>query len=177
MGSEFDYSAPDAPATAVADVVSEIKNQGKLPPLTDEQIAQRKVDAEIYQAECQWRDQERRAESDRKQAVAAAMAEHERRVALEQAQRKARRERQEQISREVRERELRDLRQQVTRQDWWQRNVDAAARNAVAVRERQALISDLDRIVNPPAPPPEPEVIYAEPEEETFCGAKIPRWR
>src|SRR5215813_2694119 len=99
MGFKFDYDAPSVPDTAVADVACAIKNQGKLPPLTNEDIERRKIDAEIYQLECQLRGEERRAESERKLAQAAAVAEQERRIALEQDQRKARRERQEQIAR------------------------------------------------------------------------------
>jgi hypothetical protein len=41
-------------------------------------------------------------------------------------------------------------------------NVDAAARNAVAIRQRQALLADIERHFNPPLPTPEPEVIYVE---------------
>jgi len=48
----------------------------------------------------------------------------------------------------------------------------------MAIRRQNALIADLEASINPPAPPPpEPEIIYAEPEEETFCGVRIPRWR
>ena len=46
--SDFDYEGPNVPETVVADVVSEISNQGKLPPLTPEQVEQRQVEAQIY---------------------------------------------------------------------------------------------------------------------------------
>lgn len=63
MGSEqFDYDAPDVPATTIADVVADIKSHGKLPPLSDEELAARKVENEIYRWQRQQRDQERRAE-------------------------------------------------------------------------------------------------------------------
>src|SRR5262249_54905120 len=84
-------------------------------------------------------------------------------IAAEQERNKARRERQEQIATATRERELRDLRLKVTQQGWWQRNVDHAARNAVAIQQRQALVADLERMINPlPPPPAEPEETYIE---------------
>jgi hypothetical protein len=83
-------------------------------------------------------------------------------IALEQERSKARQARQAQIERETRQRELRDLHLKVTQQDWWQRHVDTAARNALAQRQRQALVADLERMISPPAPAPEPTVVYVE---------------
>jgi hypothetical protein len=55
----------------------------------------------------------------------------------------------------------------VTRQEWWQSNVEHAARNAFARQRRNALMAELEATINPPLPAPEPEVIYVEPEEGT----------
>jgi len=49
----------------------------------------------------------------------------------------------------------------------WQRNVEHAVRNRITLQHRQALIADLERSINsPPAPEPEPEIIYLSPEEQ-----------
>src|SRR5262249_24627177 len=46
------------------------------------------------------------------------------------------------------------------------------------VRQRQALIGELERSLTPPPPEPEPTVGYVEPEEERgICGIKPVRWR
>jgi len=60
-----------------------------------------------------------------------------------------------------------DLRFQTRRQAAWQRNVEHAVRNRITLQHRQALIADLERSINsPPAPEPEPEIIYLSPEEQ-----------
>jgi hypothetical protein len=71
-----------------------------------------------------------------------------------------------------------DLRMKVTQQAWWQQKVDLAANIATRQRYNETLMGQLDALINPPTPP-EPEIVYfaPEPEEETFCGVKIPRWR
>jgi hypothetical protein len=182
MSDGFDYKAPDVPETTVSDIASEIKNQGKLPPLTPEQIEQRKIDAEIYQWVCHRRDEERRAEHERKLAKATAAAERERRDALERERTKARLERHDQIAKETRERELRSLQRRVAQQEWWQRSVDNAAARQQQVQRRQALIADLDRMINPPPPPPTPEpsveVVYEEKRDPTKLDwpQQLNRW-
>jgi len=40
-----------------------------------------------------------------------------------------------------------------------------AARNAVAYRQNLTLMSELDQMINPPSPPPEPQTVYVEREE------------
>jgi hypothetical protein len=45
----FDYEQPDVPNSAIADVVAEISNHGKLPPLSDEEREQRRTAHELYQ--------------------------------------------------------------------------------------------------------------------------------
>ena len=178
--SDFDYEGPNVPETVVADVVSEISNQGKLPPLTHEQVERRKIDAEIYLLECRRREEERRAEAQRRLAEAQALAEEDRRIARQQESSKAQRERREQIAKETQAAELRSLRLAMAKQDWFKSQVETAARSVArqqALQHRQTLIDDLDRMISPPAPP-EPEIVY-EPESEpdTFCGVKIVRWR
>jgi hypothetical protein len=50
----------------------------------------------------------------------------------------------------------------VTQHQSWQRNVETATHNAVAIRQRQALIADIESRFNLPPPPPEPGVVYVE---------------
>ena len=158
----FDFDSPSVPDTAVADVVADITSHGQLPPLSDEERHERWLNNQLYLAECREREEQRAFEYRQQQAEAESIARHE--AALEQAEanRKARLERQEQIARQVREREIAELRFQSAQQRAWQSNVEAAARNAVAVRQQQALLADVERHFSPPPPPPEPEVVYVE---------------
>jgi hypothetical protein len=158
----FDYEAPDVPATAVADVVADISSAGKPPPLSDKEREQRRIENELYRWQCQQRAEERAFEYQQRQQEAESLARHEAAIEQAEANRKARLERQEQISRQVRDREIANLRIQTAQQRGWMNNVETAARNAVAVRQRQALIADIESHFNPPPPPPEPEVIYVE---------------
>jgi hypothetical protein len=78
-------------------------------------------------------------------------------VELAEANRRARLERQERIDKEVHRRELNDLRFQSAQQRAWQNNVQSSFRQTLAYQQRQSTIAEIDSIINPPAPPPEPE--------------------
>jgi len=162
MATEFDYNAPDVPATAVADVVAAISSYGKLPPLSDAEIEQRRINNEIWRWQCQQREEQRRFEYEQRQAEAEAIARADAAAEIAESNRKARLERQEQIAREIRNREVRDLQLRAARADRWQRDVENAYRNTVAYRQRQTLLNELESAINPPAPPPEPEIVYVE---------------
>ena len=56
--------------TAVADVAAQIANHGKLPPLSDEEREQRRVENELYRWECQQREEQRAFEYQQRQAEA-----------------------------------------------------------------------------------------------------------
>jgi hypothetical protein len=159
----FDYDSPSVPDTAVADVVSAIINNGKLPPLTDEEKAQRRIDNQIYLAQCRERDEERRAEYLEHQALEAAAVEHERRVAAAAAARE--KARQDYIARQERQRDqqISDLHFKARQSELWQQNVDRAAYNAVQQRYRHTLMGELDAMTNPPQPPEPAEVIERDP--------------
>jgi hypothetical protein len=159
MDSSFDYNSPSVPDTAVADVVADIISAGKLPPLSDAEKEQRRIDREIYRWECQQRDEQRRIEYEERQAEAEAVARAEQAAEIAEANRKARLERQEQIARQVREREMADLQFKVRSHQVWQNHVDAAARIAVHQRQHQTLMGELEKMLSPPAPPPEPEPV------------------
>jgi hypothetical protein len=97
-----------------------------------------------------------------------AIARHEAALAQAEENRLARLARQQRITAEVREREIADLRLQSTRHQAWQRNVDAAARNAIAYKQRQTLLGELEKMLSPPAPPPPPEaeqIVYVSEDE------------
>jgi len=76
-----------------------------------------------------------------------------------EANRKARLERQEQIARQTRDIEFASIRSQLARQQNWQNNVQAAARNAVAYQQRATLLGELEKALTPPVPPLEPDAI------------------
>jgi len=132
---------------------------------------------EAYRWECRQREEERAAEYRERQLEAEADARAEAAAEQPERNRQARLKRSAEIERQTREIELRDLRRQVTRQDWWQKSVDRAASNAVQQRYRNTLMGELDAMINPPPPPPEPVIVVEQPEDDSFCGVKIPRWR
>ena len=128
----FDCGAPNVPGSAVADVVSEINSHGKPPLLSDEERYQRRLDNQLYLAKCRERDEQRRREYQQDQAAREEAAQREAAIAAAEAHRRSRQDRHAQIEREFWERELRSLRLEMTKAQWWQQNVDAAARNAIA---------------------------------------------
>jgi hypothetical protein len=72
------------------------------------------------------------------------------------------------IDRESSRRQLTDMQLRVAQQQSWQRNVEQAMRNTMAYQARQTLMSELESMINPPAPPPEPEpqtVVYVSEDE------------
>jgi hypothetical protein len=158
--AEDEDTANTVPAEVVAPVVADIVGQGKLPELSDEEREQRWLANQAWLEQCRQRDEEQHEAYRRKQAEAAAVRKHEAEMAPRAASRKALRERQQEIERQTRARELRDLRLKVSQQEWWQKSVDAAARNAVAQRQRQTLMDELEPMLGPPEPPPEPERVF-----------------
>jgi hypothetical protein len=157
---KFDYSATSAPDDVVRSVAAEMTGGG-LKPLTDDERIERKIWREEQAWLAEQRDMDRRQRQAEQAAEAEAMARHE--AALEQAERNrvTRLEHQAQIALDANRRELADLRFQSAQHQAWQRNVDNAARNAIAYRQRETLMSELDALVTPP-PPPEPTVVYVE---------------
>jgi hypothetical protein len=59
-----------------------------------------------------------------------------------------------------REGQIAELHFRARQAEIWRSNVEAAARNAVAIRQQQALLADVERHLIPPPPRPEPEVVY-----------------
>jgi len=120
--------------------------------------------------ECRQRDEERRAEYEHQRAEAEAIARSEAAIALAENNRRARIERQERINREVSEREIADLRFQVRQNQVWQSGVQRAVRNTIADQQRQTLMGELEKMLSPPAPPPEPEnlteIVYVSEDEQ-----------
>jgi hypothetical protein len=171
---EFETTDPEA----VAAVADEIRGHGKLPPLSDEEREQRALEKRIWHEQQQWLAERRRMERERHEAELADTARREQAAIATETARKARLARQAEIDRQVRQRDMADLRMRVTQQGWWQQKVDLAANIAARQRYNETIMGQLDAMINPPALP-EPEIVYVEPEpeEETFCGVKIPRWR
>jgi hypothetical protein len=143
------------------------------PPPTDEEIARRQLDNEIWELERRQREAERHAAEERH-------AQHQAHIAAEQAREQARREARERSDRMARQRADAELKSQVARQSAWQKNVERGIRQAEHERQRQQRLMDLDDLVAgfgrlvtpaPPAPrPPEPN--YA-PEEDDPASAAL----
>jgi colicin import membrane protein len=179
-----DEAAPDDVVAAVAD---EIRATHAIQPLSEEARVQRELDNQLWREEQQWRAEQRRLERERAQAKAAEQARREAAIAAEAARRKAQAEARERYAREAREREIAELRLQTKRQGAWQRDVEIATRTAVLQQHRQALMADLECMINPPPPPPEPEVIFIERSDGSphlgpdynpkLAGQAVLRWR
>jgi hypothetical protein len=156
------------PSDAVSSVADAIRASHRLAPLTEQQKLTRRITQEIAREEREWREEQRRAERERQQQEQEAIARHEAAAALAEQNRKARIERQERIDKEVHRRELNDLHFQSAQQRAWQDNVTSSFRPTLAYKQRQATLAEIDEIINPPAPPPEPDVIIVEqPTENT----------
>jgi len=145
---------PDAAVAAVADAIRAVHT---IQPPSEEERAQRELDNQLWREEQRWRAEQRRLERERKQAEVAEQARREAAIAAEAARRKAQADARERYTREAREREIADLRLRTRRQEAWQRNVEIAARNAMAYQARQTLMNEIEALVCPPAPPPQPE--------------------
>ena len=83
-----------------------------------------------------------------------------------QAREKANRELRERYAQEGRDREIAALRLQATQHQAWQRNVDRAANVAAHQQRTRMLMGELDKMLSPPPPEPEREIVYVEAEEE-----------
>ena len=166
-----DPTVPQADETISDEVVKAIADEMRgcgVRPFTEEERAWRQIEVELWRQDCQQRDQEQRQFAEQRRAAqereAADQARREAELAAQAAKAKNRREFfQRQQEREQR-RDITALRSRVAQQGLWQRDVERAARNAVSQQQRQALIADLERSINPP-PQPEPEVHYIEPYE------------
>jgi len=67
---------------------------------------------------------------------------------------------------EIRDREIRDLRLKATKTEWWQQQVELAARNAEAQQRLAARLALIDDWAPPRLPEPVVVVVEPEPEEE-----------
>jgi primosomal protein N' len=144
-------------AETIARVASEIKASGLPKPLSEDERIAFQIDWEIRQEQARQRDEQQRVENARRRAEAAEVARLETDVANAQAREKARLELRERADRQAREREIADLRIKAMAAQGWMTNVERAVQNAEVQRQRQALIDDLERSINPPPPAPELE--------------------
>ena len=111
------------------------------------------------------RDEQRRLEHQQEEEAKREAAQREAAIAADQERNKARVARQDQFTRELHQRELRDMRFQMAQHRAWQRNVEAATHNVVRQQQTQTLMGELDAMISPPAPPPEPQIVYVEAEQ------------
>jgi hypothetical protein len=175
-GESFNYDDADTPdLEAVRGVAAEMQGL-PLKPLTDLEAAERDEWRRDYQARI---EQERMAAEQyrlEKEREREAAAQREAAIAAKAERERAQRERAQEIDRQVRRRDMLDLRMAAARQDTFQRNVESAHRNALAYQQRQAILSNLEAMINPPEPPPERVVVVeADPEADEFCGVKVTR--
>jgi hypothetical protein len=156
----------DTPDEAVAAVADAIRAANSVRSLTEEEREQRALDMQLWREEQRQRDEIQRAASERKRAAAAEKARREadarQRKASEELRQKQRAER---GQREADDRLNRRLRAGELK--WAQ--VELAQRQQMRqalMHQRAQVIAELDQHFNPP-PPPEPEIIYVEAEQDT----------
>jgi hypothetical protein len=180
MASSFDYSA-DTPTDAVASVADSIRSSHRLAPLTEEQKLQRMIEMDAFRQEQSWAEAERRAERERIDAEAEAVARHEAAIELAARNRAVReRAQQDYLARQERQQRSNDLaalRSEAQQSAMWRNTVQ----NAIAYERRQTLVNELESALMPPQPvsAPEPEVIEVEqPAKETgrLDYPKLHRW-
>ncbi len=120
----------------------------------------------------------RRLEREQAQAEARATAERQAAIVAAQERERRNREAKERLAQQTRDNELASLRLKTARQQNWMNSVENAARNGLMQQQRQAVLRELDCLINPPPPPSEPEIIYVEPDEDVgICGITPIRWR
>jgi hypothetical protein len=153
----FDYEQPDVPNSAIADVVADITNHGKPPPLSEEEIEQRRLDLEAHERLCRAREEEWHAEYRRKEAAKLEAAQRQAIAAAQQVQRERRLQQDREDRERKRESQIAMLRAQVKQQEWWKESVEQTARNAAAVQQRLTLFGELDAMINAQFAPPKPD--------------------
>ena len=175
----FDYEAADTDDETVRAVAAEMAGGG-LKPLSEEEIALREIEREVRLEETRQREEQWRLEHQQQEAAKLEAAQREAAIAAAEANRKARQERAAEIEREARNHQLCDLQMRTAKTDSWQQTADRAMRNAAAYQQRQTLMNELEAMINPPAPPPEPTLVYVEAEEGSdelgTADFNIERW-
>lgn len=157
----FDYEA-DTPADAVLSVADSIRSSCRLPPLTEKQKEQRRVEIEDHQELERWRAEDRRAERERQQAeteaiarqeAAAEIAEHNRLRRLQQQ-----REYMERAEHRSRSLDLSALKFEAQSQAAWR----AAVQQDLRAQYRNSLVGELDAMIAAQnAQPAEPQEVNA----------------
>jgi hypothetical protein len=152
----FDYDTPDVSAATLDSVVAEMSGSG-LEPLTDEQLAERNFQHELWLMESRARDEQQRLEYEQKR-LAAAEAE---RVELERQNAIGRAKERERIDAELRERlsrrtddqRLSEIHGASIRAEQYRHGF---ARSAQMAASRHRLSAALDNVVATRYPPPPP---------------------
>jgi hypothetical protein len=167
----FDYDNAYTPDEVVRSVAASMSDTG-LKELTPEQELERLEWRRDYLARC---------EDERLAAEQHMLAREHERTAKEAAERRslalaAQRERAEEIERLTTRQSLSDLRFQSAQQTGWQLNITRAMQIQAAYQARQTLLNELESMLTPPAPPPEPTIVVVEADQEDeFCGVKVTR--
>lgn len=163
----FDYNDTEVSDDVVRAVSQEMAG-GTLPPLTDEDLAER----EVWRAYLRQRDHEMQLERERaraaKQEAANQLARAEHKRAMD--------ERAKATIERIRERQSADLERRVRQQELWQQSAEQAAYNAARQHYRQTLMAELDAMINPPQPQPEPEPTVIVEQEEDSGSVTLHRW-
>lgn len=156
-----DETIEDGDSAAAKSVAADITNSHRRETVTDEQRLLWRLEFEAREEERQQRVREARIENHRAEIAAAAQAERQAAIAAELARQKA--------SREFRERgrerdHQRTVYEKLVAAERFRNEAVAAARRQAVIQQRQALLDDLDRTINPPAP--EAPVIIVEQQSE-----------
>jgi hypothetical protein len=177
--------SPEVDAQTVLEIVNEITNLGRVSPPTAAERAERQQRDREHARRRRERDriaeEERARKSQERRIAEQEKAEQERRAARAAAAEQARtamaeRQRQQQAAAE--RRQLSQLQHEWATFKFHAAQAQREQQREAYFQDLQGVIDGLGRVFNPP-PPPEPQIIYVEKEEDTRWGKlpTLPTWR
>ena len=169
MTAEFDYDNTDGPdIDTIRSIAAEMADAGKPTAPTE---AERQAH-EQFLAQCRERDRLQRLRRAEAAAVAERQARQQAAIAKSERDQRLREQMREQSARQYRDAQIGAIHRASIEQQMFRQQALKAQANANARAKLKSILYPREQ-----APLPEPTVVYVEPEDDTFCGVKNPRWR